>query len=199
MIPLTDPDLLTFDQESIPPVYIHPKAVVETTRLGAGTRVWAFAHIAAGASVGAQCNVCDHTFIEEGVHVGNRVTIKSGVYLWTGTVVEDDVFIGPNVTFTNDLRPRSRRRPAEYLGVTIRQGASIGAGAILLPGIEIGEYALVGAGAVVTHSVPPYALVYGNPAEKKGEVCRCGATLGRYELPPLCDRCLSTLSDHQAA
>jgi UDP-2-acetamido-3-amino-2,3-dideoxy-glucuronate N-acetyltransferase len=190
MIPLTDPDLLTFPKNALPPLFIHPQAVVETSKVGPGTRVWAFAHLASGCVVGSECNICDHTFIEKGVRVGDRVTLKSGVYLWTGTVIEDDVFIGPAVTFTNDRRPRSRRPPESFDGVTVRRGASIGAGAILLPGVEIGEYAMIGAGSVVTHSVPAHALVYGNPARKRGEVCRCGQTLGRYELPPLCGACI---------
>ncbi len=142
----------------------HPQALVETQRIGKGTRVWAFAHILPGAVVGADCNVCDHTFIENDVVVGDRVTIKCGVQLWDGLRIEDDVFIGPNVTFTNDPHPRSRQRPERFEVTRVRAGASIGANATILPGLTIGQRALVGAGAVVTRSVPPHAVVVGNPA-----------------------------------
>jgi UDP-2-acetamido-3-amino-2,3-dideoxy-glucuronate N-acetyltransferase len=144
-------------------VFIHDRALVETDAIGAGTRVWAFAHVMAGAVIGRDCNLCDHTYVEGGVVVGNRVTIKSGVYLWDGVRVEDDVFIGPQATFTNDRFPRSKQ-PFETLATTIRAGASIGAGAVILPGLTIGEGAMVGAGAVVIADVPDDALVVGNPA-----------------------------------
>ena len=144
-------------------VFIHERALVETEAIGPGTRVWAFAHVMAGAVVGVDCNICDHTFIEGDVVIGDRVTIKSGVYLWDGLRVEDDVFIGPQATFTNDLTPRSKQ-PFEFQTTTLRRGASIGAGAVLLPGITIGERAMVGAGAVVTRDVPAFAIVVGNPA-----------------------------------
>jgi UDP-2-acetamido-3-amino-2,3-dideoxy-glucuronate N-acetyltransferase len=142
---------------------IHERALVESDSIGAGTRIWAFAHVMKGAVIGRDCNVCDHTFIEGDVIVGDRVTIKSGVYLWDGLRVEDDVFIGPQATFTNDRFPRSRR-PFELLLTTLRRGASIGAGAVILPGLTVGEEAMVGAGAVVVADVPPGAVVVGNPA-----------------------------------
>jgi acetyltransferase-like isoleucine patch superfamily enzyme len=142
----------------------HAQALVESTAIGEGTRVWAFAHILPGAVVGRDCNVCDHVFIEGDVVVGDRVTIKSGVQLWDGLRIEDDVFIGPNATFTNDLLPRSRERPERFPETLLRKGASIGANATILPGVTIGQHALVGAGAVVTRSVPAFAVVYGNPA-----------------------------------
>ncbi len=142
----------------------HPQALVETTNIGEGTRVWAFAHILPKAVIGRDCNVCDHVFIENEVTVGDRVTIKCGVQLWDGVSVEDDVFIGPNVTFTNDPFPRSRQRPERYPTTLIRKGASIGGNATILPGITVGAGAMVGAGAVVTRSVPPHAVVVGNPA-----------------------------------
>jgi UDP-2-acetamido-3-amino-2,3-dideoxy-glucuronate N-acetyltransferase len=147
----------------VTPAYVHPQALVESQDIGPGTRVWAFAHILPDARVGADCNVCDHTYIEGGVVVGDRVTIKSGVYLWEGMVVEDDVFLGPQATFTNDRFPRSRQ-PWTCEGIVIRQRASVGAGAIVLPGVTIGERAMVGAGAVVTRDVPPDTVVVGNPA-----------------------------------
>lgn len=142
----------------------HPQALVETTRVGARTRIWAFAHVLPGASIGADCNICDHVFIENDVTVGNGVTIKCGVQLWNGVRVEDDVFIGPNATFTNDPLPRSRQHLSKHPETRIERGASVGANATILPGIVIGQHAMVGAGAVVTRNVPPHALVAGNPA-----------------------------------
>lgn len=142
----------------------HPGAIVESPHIGTGTRVWAFAHILPKAVIGRDCNICDHVFIENDVRIGDRVTIKCGVQLWDGLRVEDDVFIGPNVTFTNDPFPRSRQHLKEYPEIIVRQGASLGANATILPGVTIGQHAMVGAGAVVTRSVPPYAVVMGNPA-----------------------------------
>jgi acetyltransferase-like isoleucine patch superfamily enzyme len=150
--------------------FVHPDGKVETSGIGAGTRVWAFAHILEGARIGADCNICDHTFIEGGAVVGDRVTVKCGVQLWDGVTLEDDVFVGPNATFTNDVFPRSRRRPAEIARTLVRRGASIGANATLLPGVTIGAGAMVGAGAVVTRDVPPRAIVVGNPAAVSGFV-----------------------------
>ena len=147
-----------------PRFFCHPNGIVETERVGDGTRVWAFAHILPGAVVGRDCNICDHVFIENDVVVGDRVTVKSGVQLWDGVTLEDDVFVGPNATFTNDPFPRSRQRPESFSRTVVRAGASIGANATLLPGIEIGRGAMVGAGAVVTHDVPPGVVVTGNPA-----------------------------------
>jgi acetyltransferase-like isoleucine patch superfamily enzyme len=143
--------------------FIHELALVESDRIGPRTRIWAFAHVMPGAIIGADCNVTDHTYVEGGVVIGDRVTIKSGVYLWDGLRIEDDVFIGPQATFTNDAFPRSRQ-PFEQEFTTIRAGASIGAGAVILPGVTIGERAMVGAGAVVTKDVPSDAVVVGNPA-----------------------------------
>lgn len=145
------------------PPFIHERALVETDMIGAGTRIWAFAHVMPGAVIGVDCNICDHTYVEGDVIVGDRVTLKSGVFLWDGLRVEDDVFIGPQATFTNDLMPRSRQ-PFTLLKTTIRRGASIGAGAVILPGLTIGERAMVGAGAIVTKDVPTDAVVVGNPA-----------------------------------
>ena len=148
--------------------YQHPQALVESSAIGDGTRVWAFAHVLPGARIGAECNICDHVFIENDVSVGDRVTVKCGVQLWDGVTVEDDVFIGPNVTFTNDLRPRSKVFPDAFARTTVRKGASIGANATILPGLTIGVNAMVGAGAVVTRDVPPNAVVVGNPARITG-------------------------------
>ena len=142
---------------------LHPDSLVETTRIGKGTRIWAFAHILPGAEIGGDCNICDGVFIENDVVVGNRVTVKCGVQLWDGVRLEDDVFVGPNATFTNDLFPRSKRHPVSFPKTVVRRGASIGGNATILPGLTIGMNAMVGAGAVVTRDVPPNAIVVGNP------------------------------------
>jgi len=156
----------------------HEQAVVEEgARVGQGSRIWAFAHILQGAVIGRECNICDHTFIEGGVRVGDRVTIKCGVSLWSGLIVEDDVFIGPGAVFTNDLRPRSRKYPVRYIQTLLKKGCSIGANSTILPGLAVGCWAMVGAGAVVTRNVPDFALVMGNPARVTGWVCVCGDKL----------------------
>ena len=153
-----------------PSYFAHPHAIVESEKIGKNTRVWAFAHILPGAVIGEDCNICDQTFIENDVVLGNRVTIKCGVQLWDGITLEDDVFIGPNATFTNDPFPRSKQYPEKFARTTIRKGASIGANATILPGLTIGQYAMVGAGTVVTKDVPPFAIVVGNPARITGYV-----------------------------
>lgn len=145
--------------------FIHPLADVAGCQIGEGTRVWQFVVVLKGARIGADCNICAQTLIEGNVVLGDRVTVKSGVQIWDGSVIGDDVFIGPNVTFSNDLYPRSKQYPEKFQGVTIHHGASIGANATLLPGITIGEKAMVGAGAVVTKDVPSRAVVIGNPAK----------------------------------
>jgi len=145
--------------------FIHPLADVAEASIGEGTKVWQFVVILKGATIGRDCNICAQTLIEGDVVVGDRVTVKSGVQLWDGTRIEDDVFIGPNVTLTNDPYPRSKEYPDRFSGVIIKRNASIGANATLLPGIEIGENAMVGAGAVVTKNVPSGAVVAGNPAK----------------------------------
>ncbi|MHB1083813.1 MAG: WxcM-like domain-containing protein [Thiobacillus sp.] len=150
--------------------YQHPHAIVESTTIGKGTRVWAFAHILPGAVIGSECNICDHVFIENKVTLGDRVTIKCGVQLWDGVILEDDVFVGPNATFTNDPFPRSRQNPGKFPKTHVHKGASIGANATILPGLTIGQNAMVGAGAVVTRDVPPNAIVVGNPARITGYV-----------------------------
>ena len=151
-------------------VFVHPQGLCESTNVGPRTRVWAFAHILPGARIGADCNVCDHVFVENDVVVGDRVTLKCGVQLWDGVRLEDDVFVGPNATFTNDPFPRSRRPPERFAITIVRAGASIGANATILPGLTIGSGAMVGAGAVVLRSVPPMAIVVGNPARIVGYV-----------------------------
>ena len=165
-------------------VFIHPQALCESNSIGKGTRIWAFAHILPQAVIGEDCNICDHVFIENQVSIGDRVTIKSGVQLWDGAEIESDVFIGPNVTFTNDLWPRSRQYPESYLKTIIRHGASIGANATLLAGIEIGPGAMIGAGSVVTRSVPAHAVVVGNPARITGYAETGRDSLDTARFPP---------------
>jgi acetyltransferase-like isoleucine patch superfamily enzyme/dTDP-4-dehydrorhamnose 3,5-epimerase-like enzyme len=163
---------------------IHEKAIVEPGAvIGAGTRVWANAHILPGARIGENCNICDLTFIENDVVLGNRVTVKCGVQIWDGVRLEDNVFVGPNATFTNDPFPRSRQTPGKFIPTTttIKRGATIGANATVLPGIMVGQQAMVGAASVVTQDVPPYAVVIGSPAHIKS-----------FDCPP--NHCFSKLS-----
>jgi acetyltransferase-like isoleucine patch superfamily enzyme len=150
-------------------VFVHAQALCESPHLGDGTRVWAFAHVLPGARIGRDCNICDHVFVENDVVLGDRVTVKCGVQLWDGLRVGDDVFIGPNATFTNDPSPRSKQHRLPLV-TAIASGASIGANATILPGMTIGTRAMVGAGAVVTHPVPARAVVMGNPARIVGYV-----------------------------
>ena len=147
---------------------IHALADVQSNSIGERTTVWQFVVILLGARIGADCNICSHCFIENDVIIGDRVTIKNGVQLWDGLRIEDDVFIGPNATFTNDRHPRSKVYPEKFMRTVVRKGASIGAGAVILPGLEIGENATVGAGAVVTKAVSAGATVVGNPAVALG-------------------------------
>jgi UDP-2-acetamido-3-amino-2,3-dideoxy-glucuronate N-acetyltransferase len=153
----------------------HPLSLVESETIGDNTRIWAFAHVLPGAHIGADCNICDHVFIENDVLIGDRVTVKCGVQIWDGLRIEDDVFIGPNATFTNDLFPRSRQT-FELVTTNIKQGASIGANSTVLGGVTIGKNAMVGAGAVVTRDVPANAIVVGNPAIVKGYVTAKGSS-----------------------
>jgi UDP-2-acetamido-3-amino-2,3-dideoxy-glucuronate N-acetyltransferase len=150
--------------------FIHALADVHSTAIGAGTRIWQFVIVVAGAKIGADCNICSHCLIENDVLIGDRVTVKSGVQLWDGLRVGDDVFIGPNASFANDRFPRSKKTPEKFLQTVLGAGASIGAGATILPGLTIGSNSMVAAGAVVTRSVPPNAIVVGNPAKIVGYV-----------------------------
>jgi UDP-2-acetamido-3-amino-2,3-dideoxy-glucuronate N-acetyltransferase len=144
--------------------YLHPLGICESAKVGINTKIWAFTHILKEARIGRNCNICDHVFIENKVEIGDNVTIKSGVQLWDGIRVGNNVFIGPNATFTNDPFPKSKKHLTLYPVTIIEEGASIGANATLLPGVTIGMHSMVGAGAVVTHNVPPYAVVVGNPS-----------------------------------
>lgn len=163
-------------------IYVHKFALCESTEVGAGTRVWAWAHVMAGATVGADCNIGDHAFIENGACLGDRVTVKNGVMVWDGVTVDDDVFLGPGVVFTNDLRPRVGI-DNEVAPTHVKRGATIGANATVVCGTIIGQYAFVAAGAVVTKDVAAYTLVAGNPARWVGRVCRCGRRLVGLTCP----------------
>lgn len=156
---------------------VHPTALVETARIGPGTRIWAYCHILDGCRIGRNCNLGDHTYVEGGVVIGDSVTVKNGVSIWDGVVLEDYVFVGPNVAFTNDLRPRSKGGRQNWAKTRVCTGASIGANATVLPGVTIGSHALVGAGSVVTHDVSPHRVVTGNPARATGWVCVCARKL----------------------
>lgn len=139
---------------------------VQSTQIGENTNVWQFCVVLPNAVIGSNCNICSHCLIENDVLIGNNVTIKSGVQIWDGIEIQDNVFIGPNVTFTNDLKPRSKCYPEDFLKTKVCKGASIGANATILPGITIGEGAMVGAGSVVVKDVPANATVVGNPAKE---------------------------------
>ena len=152
--------------------YCHPMADVQSGNIGEGTRIWQHAVILPGAKIGRNCNFCANTFVENDVVVGDNATLKCGVALWDGLRVGNDVFIGPNVSFCNDMYPRSGVRDGrrELLQTIVADGASIGSGAVVLPGVTVGAHSMVGAGAVVTKDVPPYAIVVGNPARIIGYV-----------------------------
>ncbi len=182
--------------------YFHPAALVESDAVGTGTRVWAYAHVMRGARVGSNCNVGDHAFVESGAIVGNNVTLKNNVCVWAGITLEDDVFVGPNATFTNDRYPRSpRMREAagryattdSWLALTVvERGVSIGANVTVVPGLRLGRYSMIAAGAIITADVPPFALMVGAPARIVGHVCRCGQKLFGDYRAATCDACGET-------
>lgn len=153
---------------------IHQIADVQSEHIGDGTTIWQYCVVFPKAVIGNDCNICANVLIENDVTIGDRVTIKSGVQIWDGVHLEDDVFIGPNVTFTNDLVPRSKQYPKEYAKTFIKKGASIGANSTIVAGHTIGEYALIGAGSVVTKDIPAYTVWYGNPAVYKGNISKEG-------------------------
>jgi acetyltransferase-like isoleucine patch superfamily enzyme/dTDP-4-dehydrorhamnose 3,5-epimerase-like enzyme len=164
--------------------YIHPLSDVQSKNIGFDTKIWQYCVILPGAVIGKNCNICAQVLIESDVLIGNNVTIKSGVQLWDGLRLEDNVFIGPNVTFTNDLFPRSKSKPENFLETFIKQGASIGANATILPGVTLGSMAMIGAGAVVCESVPDNAIVVGNPARIVGYIDELDAKSTNQELTP---------------
>jgi len=174
-------------------VFVHPLGLCESEEVGAGTRVWAFAHVMKGAVVGIDCKIGDHAFVESGVRLGDRVTVKNAVLLWDGVTIEDEVFLGPNAVFTNDFRPRAaiQRSRDELRTTLVRRGATVGANATIVCGIVIGANAFIAAGCVVTRDVPAHGLIVGNPGRQIGWVCTCGEKLSerlecgcgeRYEL-----------------
>jgi UDP-2-acetamido-3-amino-2,3-dideoxy-glucuronate N-acetyltransferase len=165
---------------------IHPSAQTQGACIGSGTRIWQFCIIFPKAQIGCDSNICANVFIEGDVVIGSRVTIKSGVQLWDGARIEDDVFIGPNATFTNDRTPRSKKTGWKPLRTKVQRYATIGANSTILPGLTVGKGAMVSAGAVVTRNVPSYALMIGNPARRKGWVCLCGETLRNNTLSCEC-------------
>jgi UDP-2-acetamido-3-amino-2,3-dideoxy-glucuronate N-acetyltransferase len=162
-----------------PSVFVHERALCESDDIGPRTRVWAFAHVMKGAKVGSDCNVGDHAFIESGARLGNHVTVKNCVLVWDKVTIEDYVFLGPNMVFTNDMFPRVefKNPPEKFLSTHVARGASIGANATIVCGVKLGERCFVGAGSVVTRDVPAYALVAGNPARRRGWICACGQKL----------------------
>lgn len=168
--------------------FIHPQALVESDQVGSGTRIWAFAHVMKGARIGEDCNIGDHAFVEDGATIGDRVTVKNGCLIWHGVHIDDDVFVGPNVVFTNDLLPRVRYKTGaeDWIETEVASRASIGANSTILCGIRLGHNCMVGAGSVVTRSVADHALVYGNPAVRRAWVCDCGQIL---DLDYRCESC----------
>jgi acetyltransferase-like isoleucine patch superfamily enzyme len=177
-------------------VFVHPLALCESSQVGPGTRIWAYAHVLDGAVVGPDCNICDHAFIEGGARLGRNVTVKNGVLVWTGVTVEDDVFLGPACVLTNDMRPRAAiKKPPETLEQTlIRRGATIGANATIVCGYTVGEHAFVAAGAVVVADVPAHALVAGSPARRLAWVCECAEPLNA-DLVCKCGKRYSLVSE----
>lgn len=147
--------------------YVHPSSDVQTVSIGAGTTIWQFCVILKDATIGRNVNICSHCFVENAVVIGNDVTVKNGVSLFDGLTLEDNVFVGPNATFTNDKFPRSKEHPKTFPRTLVRRGASIGGGAVILPGITIGARAMIGAGAIVTKDVPDDAVVYGTAATQR--------------------------------
>lgn len=184
--------------------FVHPTALVESDSIGSGTRIWAFAHILPGVQIGSDCNIGDHAFVESGAQVGNNVTIKNGVCIWEGVTIEDDCFLGPSVVFTNDQFPRSARMGAastryddreNWLERTVvEKGCSIGANATICPGIRLGAYSMIAAGATVTKNVKPHALMMGTPARQVGFVCHCGAKIPNVDSHT-CSQCGNAITE----
>ena len=165
---------------------IHKLSDVQCENIGENTNIWQFCIILKNAKIGNNCNINAQVFVENDVIIGDNVTIKSGVQIWDGIILEDNVFIGPNVTFTNDLMPRSKQYPKEFLKTIIKKSASIGANSTIVGGITIGEYAMIGAGSVVTKDVGTQELWYGNPARLKGYICKCGQ---KSDNKLICNEC----------
>ena len=167
-------------------IYIHKLSDVQSKNIGKNTTIWQYCVVLPNAIIGEECNINAFVFIENDVRIGNRVTIKSGVQIWDGITIENDVFVGPNVTFTNDFTPRSKQYPKQFLKTTIKKGASIGANSTIIGGVTIGEYAMIGAGSVVTKDIANNELWYGNPAKHIGYICNCG---NKCNEKLVCDSC----------
>lgn len=165
---------------------IHKLADVQSKQIGKNTNIWQFCVILKNAKIGNNCNISAQVFIENDVLIGNNITIKSGVQIWDGITLEDNVFIGPNVTFTNDFTPRSKQYPNKFLKTTIKTGATIGANSTIIGGITIAQYAMIGAGSVITKNIKEQELWYGNPATHKGYVCKCGE---KCDNSLICNNC----------
>jgi UDP-2-acetamido-3-amino-2,3-dideoxy-glucuronate N-acetyltransferase len=172
--------------------YVHETSCIDIgCEIGQGTRIWHFCHLMSGSTIGERCILGQNVMVSTGVIVGNGVKIQNNVSLYTGVIIEDDVFLGPSCVFTNVLNPRAFiERKDEFRTTTVRKGASIGANATIVCGCNIGRYALVGAGAVVTKDVPDYALVVGSPARVAGYVCVCGERLEIKDVNSECERCV---------
>ncbi len=155
-------------------MFIHPKAEVKSKNIGKNTLIWQYVVILDNVKIGENCNICSHAYIENNVTIGNNVVIKNGVLIYDGVIIKDNVFIGPGVVFTNDLLPRSKSKTWKKRLTIVCEGASIGANSTIVCGVEIGEYAMIGAGSVVTKNVGKQELWYGNPAIHRGYVCKCG-------------------------
>jgi len=162
--------------------YVHPTAVVEkTATIGAGTKVWHFVHIRENAKIGRECVLGHSVYIGKGVKIGNHVKLENRATVYQGVKIEDNAFIGPHVTFTNDPYPRSSSTNWTIVPTLVKKGASIGAGTVVMCGVTIGAHAMIGAGSTVTRDIPPHAMAYGNPAKIKGFVCKCGRQLIKEE------------------
>ncbi|MBI1861662.1 MAG: N-acetyltransferase [Deltaproteobacteria bacterium] len=173
--------------------FVHEKALCESPHVGEGTRVWGFSHVLKDARIGKNCNLGEQVFVENKVVIGNGCTIKNSISIWDLVTLEDNVFVGPSVVFTNDLRPRAfiKRGADALLPTFLKQGCTIGANATIVCGVTIGEYAMIGAGSVVSTDVPPHTLFIGNPGRAAGRVCFCGAKLDPRDYCRICQKPLS--------
>lgn len=173
----------------------HEKSMVDSTQIGDNTKIWEFSHILKGATIGENCNICAHTFIENDVVIGDNVTIKCGVYIWDGVRLGNNVFIAPNVTFTNDIRPRSKQYPLKFKETIVQEGATIGANVTIIAGNTIGKFSMIGAGSVVTKDIPNNTLWYGNPSRFVAYICNCGEELDKNLKCATCGKSFYILDD----
>lgn len=178
-------------------VFVHPRGLCESASVGAGSRIWAFAHVMDGAIIGNDCNIGDHAFIEAGAVLGNRVTVKNAVLIWDKVSIGDDVFLGPNMIFTNDLNPRVKfkKDTSGFLPTIVEDGTTIGANSTIVCGVRLGHDCFIGAGSVVITDVPAHALMVGNPARQVGWVCECGQKLNEALQCPCGEKYLGSSSE----